>query len=143
MFLIAGGRVKQTCLVFRKLQLRSVNLIKLSLSRGWKRWFYSLEIDETTYYLRQDEGWFLDNDFDSCDLLVSRVLDIRKARLMLQSGHKSGNLDFIFELFMECVKFIFYLYFFLYSTWQCHKKPDYKMDSCLFLLRLTDDMTKQ
>ena len=34
---------------------------------------------------------------------------------MLQSGHKSRRLDFIFELFMECVKFIFYFCFSMFS----------------------------
>ena len=37
------------------------------------------------------------------------MLDIRKVSLMLQSGHKSRRLDFIFDFFMECVKFIFYV----------------------------------
>ena len=40
------------------------------------------------------------------------MLDIYKAILVLQSGHKSRHLDFIFDLFMECVIFVFFIFIF-------------------------------
>ena len=42
---------------------------------------------------------------------LADVLDIRKLILMLQSGRKSRRLDFIFDSFMECVKFTYYFLF--------------------------------
>ena len=72
-------------------------------------------IDSLTLNMSQDDGWFLGNDFDGYDLWVSRDLDIRKENLMLQSSHNSRHLHFIFDLFMECVKFIFYFSFYMFS----------------------------
>ena len=43
------------------------------------------------------------------------VLNIRKASFILQSDHKPRRLDFIFDLFMECGKFIFYSCFYVFS----------------------------
>ena len=47
--------------------------------------------------------------------LINKVLEVFKASLRLQSGHKSRYLDFIFELFIECIKFIFYFDFYISS----------------------------
>ena len=57
---------------------------------------------------------FLDNNFGGYDLSAGRVLDVHKASLILQSGHKSRCLDFIFDLFMECVNF-FLLFWLLHG----------------------------
>ena len=55
---------------------------------------------DPTRYMGQGGRWFLD-DFDGYDLYASTVLDICKTSLMLQSGHKSKYIDFIFILFFS------------------------------------------
>ena len=64
------------------------------------------------------------------------MLDIRKARLMLQSGHKPRDLDLIFIVFMKCVKFNFYFCFYVFLTQHeyAKKKSDEKMGTYLFLV---------
>lgn len=61
-----------------------------------------------------DYFWTM-NGSDAYDLQASRVLDIRKEMLMLHSGHKSGHLDFILDLFYGiCHYFFYYYYVFFY-----------------------------
>ena len=63
---------------------------------------------------------FLDNGFDGYDLPASRVLDIYKASLMLQFGHKSRHLDSIF-IFLWNVSILFFLFLFLYVFFIQHQ----------------------
>ena len=69
---------------------------------------------------------FLDNGFDGYDLSASRVLDIYKASLMLQFGHKSRHLDSIF-IFLWNVSILFFIFIFIrffYSTSIFQKKSE-------------------
>ena len=92
-------------------------------------------IDGPTYYLSQDDERFLDNDFDDYDLSASRVSDNRKVRLKLQSGHNSRRLDFIFDLFMERVKFIFYFVLIcFFAQRECVKRNLIGMGTYLLVL---------
>ena len=92
-----------------------ITLVKLTLARGLKVSFYSFSIDYPTSNITQDDECFSDNDFDSYDLLASRVLDIHQASLTLQSFQNSRHLDITFDLLMEFVKSVFYFCFYIFS----------------------------
>ena len=108
------------------------NLLKRIINQGSSKVMLLKQIKKK--FNRLGAQRLLENDFDVYDLQASRVFDINKTSLMLQSGNKSRHLYFVFHFITECVKLIFFFKYLFYSKWICQKKPNYKMDICLLLI---------